>query len=51
VTNIALVNLACVARRILADIHTGIETTVQRMKKETIVITIKKIEDLFIIDN
>jgi hypothetical protein len=50
VTNIALVNLACVARRILADIDTGIETTVQRMKKETI-ITIKKIEDLFIIDN
>ena len=51
VTNIALVNFACFAFRILADIHTGIETTAQRMKNEAIVITIYKIEDSFIVDN
>src|SRR5919199_5102155 len=51
VTNIALVNFARFAFRILADIHTGIETTAQRMKKEAIVITINKIEDSFIVDN
>jgi hypothetical protein len=49
VTNIALVNFARFAFRILADIHTGIETTAQRMKKEAIVITINKIEDSFIV--
>ena len=51
VTNIALVNFACFARRILADIHTGIETIAQRMKIEAIVITINKIEYSFIVDN
>ena len=51
VTNIALVNFACFARRILADIHTGIETIAQRMKIEAIVITINKIEYSFIINN
>jgi hypothetical protein len=51
VTNIALVNFACFAFRILADIHTGIETIAHRMKKEAIVITINKIEDSFIVDN
>ena len=49
VTNIALVNLACFAFRILADIHTGIETTAHRIKNEAIVITINKIEDSFIV--
>jgi hypothetical protein len=51
VTNIALVNFACFAFRILADIHTGMETIAHRMKKEAIVITINKIEDSFIVDN
>jgi Na+/H+-dicarboxylate symporter len=51
VTNIALVNFACFARRILADIHTGTETIAQRMKSEAMVITINKIEDSFIVDN
>ena len=51
VTNIALVNFARFAFRILADIHTGIETIAQRMKIEAIVITINKIEYSFIVDN
>jgi hypothetical protein len=51
VTNIALVNFACFARRILDDIHTGIETITHRMKSEAMAITINKIEDSFIIDN
>ena len=51
VTNIALVNFACFAFRILADIHTGIETTAHRMKNEAMVITTNKIEDSFIVDN
>src|ERR671939_444689 len=34
VTNIALVNFTCFAFRILADIHTGIETIAHTMKKE-----------------
>ena len=51
VTNIALVNFACFAFRILADIHIGIETIANTMKKEAIVITINKIEDSFIVDN
>ena len=51
VTNIALVNFACFAFRILADIHTGMETIAHRMKKEAIVITINKIEDSFIVVN
>jgi hypothetical protein len=49
VTNIALVNFACFAFRILAAIHTGIETTAHRMKNEAIVITINKIEVSFIV--
>jgi hypothetical protein len=49
VTNIALVNFACFAFRILADIHTGTETAAHRMKKAAIVITINKIEDSFIV--
>ena len=49
VTNIALVNFACFAFRILADIHIGIETTAHRIKNEAIVITINKIEDSFIV--
>ena len=48
VTNIALVNFACFALRILADIHTGIETIAQKMKNEAIAITIKKSKDSFV---
>jgi hypothetical protein len=51
VTNIALVNFACFAFRILADIHIGIETIAHTMKREAIVITINKIEDSSIVDN
>jgi hypothetical protein len=40
-----------IARRILADIHIGIETIAHRIKKEAIVMTINKIEDSFIVDN
>src|SRR5919199_928995 len=46
VTNIALVNFACLAFMILADIHTGIETIVQRMKNEAIT-SMKKSKDSF----
>jgi hypothetical protein len=49
VTNIALVNFACFALRILADIHTGIETKAQIMKNEAIVITMKESKDSFVV--
>ena len=49
VTNIALVNFACFAFRILADIHTGMETTAHRIKNEAIAIAMNKIEDSFIV--
>jgi hypothetical protein len=42
------VNFACFALRILADIHTGIETITQRMKNEAIGITIKKSKEAFV---
>ena len=48
VTNIAVVNFACFARRILADIHIGIETIAQRMKNEAIIAT-KKSNDSFVV--
>ena len=49
VTNIALVNFVCFVLSILADIHTGIETITQRIKKEAIVTTMKKSKDSFLI--
>ena len=48
VTNIALVNFACLAFMILDDIHTGIETIVQRMKNEAIT-SMKKSKDSFVV--
>ena len=48
VTNIALVNFACLAFMILADIHTGIETIAQRMKNEAIT-SMKKSKDSFVV--
>src|SRR3569833_2197192 len=51
VTNIALVNFACFAFRILAAIHTGIETIAHKIRKEAIAVTINKIEDSFIVVN
>ena len=45
----SLISDACFALRILADIHTGIETITQRIKNEAIIITRKKSKDSFVI--